>query len=78
MRMSCIVLHTMLKGVQKAEFGTMTNVMFSDGDLTDGSIESVTETLVEMENCGRLYWLWEDDVGPGASILLGSELPESQ
>lgn len=79
--MACILLHTMLRGVPnlKAEFGQMATVMSMKGDIPDSfTIETITTTLARMEESGRHYRLWEDDIGRGLAVGLGSGLHESQ
>lgn len=87
--MACILLHKMFKtwGTTRNEavFKEMAGVL--SVDVRMASVEP--KTLAKMESHGRLYCLWEKDIGAmgrdidgkGASIMLGSptpELPESQ
>jgi hypothetical protein len=89
--MACILLHKMFEvgrvGKSEAVFKEMADHLAVD--VGNASVEPIHKTLAKMESHGRLYCLWEKDIGAmgrnihgkGASIMLGSptpELPESQ
>lgn len=75
--MACILLreYRRLSRELSSLEGTATAISLAGGLL---SIEATQKTLQNMDDYGARYVHWEQSLGLGAALVLGTELPESQ
>lgn len=75
--MACILLREYRRASRESSSfeRTATAISLAGGVL---SIEATQETLQNMDEYGARYLHWEQGLGLGTALVLGTELPESQ